>query len=206
MLKIMNKEIDLDKSAVLDDRLILGEHFDSKWNVHGGEWWVEKEWLTGKNETGSAMLLSRGDYPGDVMLECEARTVLPSTHDIDLMWNASWDKEKNERGTAYVVGIQGWWEGKAGFEKSPEYRLAATTPLFNFHPGQIYQVLVGSIEGHCFLFLDGKLIIEMKDPDPIDSQKHAKIGLEVYSSHIQIRNLKVRQIAWRSMESSYEPE
>lgn len=205
MLNILNKEIDLDKSALLDDQLTIGELFDRKWNVQSGEWRVEGDWLTGKKQTGSGLLLSRDDYPGDVMIECEARTVLPSTHDIDFMWNATWDMEKEGR-TAYIVGIQGWMEGKAGFEKLPDYRLVATTPLFNFQPGHLYHVMVGSIQGHCFLFLDGKLIIEMTDPNPIDSQKHAKIGLEVYGSHIQIRNLKVRQIAWRPRHMSYTPE
>jgi hypothetical protein len=70
------------------------------------------------------------------MIECEARTVLPSTHDIDFMWNATWDKEKEGR-TAYIVGIQGWMEGKAGFEKLPDYRLVATAPLFHFQPGHL---------------------------------------------------------------------
>lgn len=205
MLKLLNKEIDLDKSVVLDDQLTREEHFDRKWSVQSGEWRVEGEWLTGKKQAGSGLLLSRDDYPGDVMIECEARTVLPSSHDIDFMWNATWGEEQEGR-TAYIVGIQGWMEGKAGFEKLPGYGLVAMTPLFNFQPGQIYHVMVGSIKGHCFLFLDGKLIIEMTDPNPIDSQKHAKIGLEVYGSHIQFRHLKVRQIAWRSRKMSYAPE
>lgn len=205
MLNILNKEIDLVKSVVLDDQLALGEHFDKKWSVQSGEWRVEDGWLSGKKQIGSGLLLSRNDYPGDVMIECEARTVLPSTHDIDFMWNATWAEEKEGR-TAYIVGIQGWMEGKAGFEKLPDYRLVATTPLLNFQPGHLYHVMVGSIQGHCFLFLDGKLIIEMMDPSPIDSRIHAKIGLEVYGSHVQIRNLKVRQVAWRPRQMTYTPE
>ena len=57
-----------------------------------------------------------------------AQTVLPSTHDIDVMWNLSWNEAENLRGVAYVAGIQGWWDGKVGIEKSPEYKLVATAP------------------------------------------------------------------------------
>lgn len=74
------------------------------------------------------------------MMDFEARTVVPCTHDIDVMWNGSWDAAKGERGTAYVAGLEGWRQGKAGIEKSPDYKLTACTPLFDFEPGKTYHV------------------------------------------------------------------
>ena len=50
------------------------------------------------------------------MLDFEARTIPPCTHDINCMWSGSWDYETNTRALAYVAGLEGWWDGKVGFE------------------------------------------------------------------------------------------
>lgn len=68
------------------------------------------------------------------MLDFEARTIPPCTHDINCMWSGSWDYETNTRALAYVAGLEGWWDGKVGFEKSPEYRLNCGTQTLNFEP------------------------------------------------------------------------
>lgn len=204
MLNIMKKEIDVEKSQILFDSPFTIENVAKDWKVFGGQWKVEDGWLTGKNpENCPGMIICNIDFPGNVLLDFEARTVLPSTHDIDVMWNGGWNEEKNERDIAYVAGLQGWWEGKVGIEKSPEYKLNVTTQLFDFVPGRTYHVQCGSIDGHCFVFVDEKLIIELTDPEPIDAQKYAKVGFEAYCSFIQVKNLKIRQIHWNHRELSY---
>ena len=52
------------------------------------------------------------------------------------------------------------------------------TPLFNFEPGKIYKMQAGSINGHCFILADWKLLLEAMDPNPIDNQKYTKVGFE----------------------------
>jgi len=207
MLHLMKKEIDLENSPILYEEIPTEENFQRDWNIYNGNWWVEEGWIAGKNPNNyPSMIVSKENFPGNVMVEFEARTVLPSTHDINFMWNGSWNKEKNERATAYVVGLQGWWEGKVGFEKSPDYKLNVATQLFNFEPGKTYHIMGGSIDGHCFVFIDSKLALEVTDPDPIDSEKNVKVGFEAYCSHIQIRNIKIRQINWNPLTLSYTPE
>lgn len=203
----MRKVIDLENSPVIYDEVITEEVFHRDWNAYHGSWWIEQGWLTGKNPNNyPAMVVSKKDFPGNVIVEFEARTVLPSTHDINFMWCGSWNEEKNERDVAYVAGLQGWWEGKVGFEKSPDYKLNVATQLFNFEPGKTYHIMGGSIDGHCFVLIDGKLALEITDPDPIDSEKYAKVGFEAYCSHIQIKNIKIRQISWKPNMLNYEPE
>jgi hypothetical protein len=206
-LRIIRKHMDLDHSRLLYDRPIQPDTLETDYRIYGGRWGVVDGWLTGQNPLNApGMVFLKGDYPGNVLVDFEARTVLPCTHDIDVMWNGSWDEAKNARGLAYVAGLQGWWEGKVGIEKSPEYLLNAATPLFPFQPGQVYHIQAGSIDGHCFVFADGKLLLEVTDPDPIDNQKYTQIGFEAYCSHIQIRNVKVWQLAWQPVEMHYDPE
>ena len=207
MYRIMGKEIDIENSKILFDKPITKENFADLCKVYTGEWYIDNGWLTGKNPGNfPGMVFLNGDYPGNVLVEFEARTVLPSSHDINFMWNGSWDETKNERGTAYVAGLQGWWEGKVGIEKSPDYKLNAATPLFRFDSGCIYRIMGGSIDGHCFIFVDGNLALEVTDPDPIDSQRFTKVGFEAYCSFIQIRNIKVRSISWHPISLKYSPE
>ncbi len=207
MLEIMGKTIDLEKSKILFNEPIAANTFADQWIIHGGDWRVQDEWLTGKNPGNFAgMIFLNGDYPGNVLVDFEARTVLPCTHDIDFMWNGSWDDARKQRGPAYIAGVEGWWDGKVGIEKSPDYKLTAVTPLFDFDPGRTCRIQGGSIDGHCFIFVNGRLALEMTDPNPIDSRKFTQVGFEAYCSHVQIRNVKVMRIAWQPCARKYEPE
>ena len=206
-MHIMRKLIHLDRSELLCSATITPDSLRTDWRIYGGAWNVEDGWLTGKNpDNCPGMIIHRDDFPGNVMVDFEARTVLPCTHDIDFMWNGSWDEATDQRGLAYVGGLEGWWGGKVGIEKSPEYKLNALTPLFSFEPGRSYHIQGGSIDGHCFVFVDGRLALELTDPDPIDSARYAKIGFEAYCSHIQIRNIKIWRLAWEPVDASYIPE
>lgn len=203
----MKKLIRVDRSPILFDRPFGPDSLSTDWQVRGGEWWVDGDWLTGRNPGNfPGMVTSREDFFGNVILEFEARTVPPCTHDINCMWNGSWDEETNTRGLAYIAGLQGWWEGKIGFEKSPEYKLNAANPTFQFEPGRTYGIRAGSVEGHVFVFVDGCLILEVTDPTPIDTSRCGMIGFEAYCSWIQIRRPVVRRIVWEERELSYVPE
>ena len=203
----MRKEIDFGNSPVLDIPKLTREELLINWNIHNSEWWIEDGWLTGKNpENAPGMAILKKDFPGNVMVEFEARTVSPSTHDINVMWNGEWVDSLNHRGTAYVAGVEGWWEGKVGLEKSPEYKLTAASPLFEFDPGETYKILAGSIDGHMFVFIDNRLVLELTDPDPIDNNIYTKAGFEAYCSFIQVRNIIVRKIKWEKTDMKYAPE
>jgi hypothetical protein len=206
-MKIMKKKILLEDSKVLYDRPFSEVSFQEDWKVCTGEWWLEDEWLTGKNPGNfPGMIIAKQDFTGNVLVDFLARTMPPCTHDINFMWNGSWDEEKNQRDVAYVAGLEGWWTGKVGIEKSPEYILNAGTPLYDFEPGKTYHIQGGSIDGHCFVFVDGKLLLEITDPQPIDSAKYTKVGFEAYCSYIQIKDVKIRQIKWEPNIISYVPE
>ncbi|MBL7110509.1 MAG: hypothetical protein ISS19_01030 [Bacteroidales bacterium] len=206
-LKLMKKEILLSSCPVLFDEELTAESLKQNWTVHHSEWWVEDGWLHGANPGNHpGMVIHNNDFPGNVLVEFDAATVAPSTHDINVMWNGEWLNDVDQRGMAYVAGLQGWWTGKVGIEKSPEYKFMVGTPLLDFQPGKLYHIIAGSIDGHCFIFANGQLLLEAMDPDPIDNQKYTKVGLEAYCSHIKVSNFRIRQIKWKPVEMKYEPE
>ena len=207
VIELMKKQILLDSSPVLYNSPVDTEEFATNWTVHHSEWSVDNGWLVGENRGNwPGMAILKKDFPGNVLVEFEARTVLPSSHDINVMWNGEWLAETDQRGTAYVAGLQGWWTGKVGIEKSNDYKFMVGTPLFGFAPGKIYTIQAGSIDGHCFILANGKLLLEAMDPDPIDNKKYTKVGFEAYSSKIKIRNIVIRQINWKPVEMKYDPE
>lgn len=206
-MKLMQKKINYNDSKILYNKAVSEEMLTQDFDIKTGSWSVQDGWIIGKNPLNNpGMIVSKADYFGNIMLEFTAATILPCTHDINAMWNGSWDDETNTRGLAYVAGLQGWWNGKVGFEKSPEYKLKAGTPLFGFEPGKEYHILMGSIDGHAFVFADGKLLLEAFDPDPIDNTKYGKIGFEAYCAQIRVKDICVRQIAYEDVPEKYEPE
>jgi hypothetical protein len=203
----MKKRIDINSCPILYEKEVTPESLSEEWTIHHSDWKVEDGWLIGENSGNwPGMAVMNQDFPGNVLIEFEAQTILPSTHDINVMWNGEWLEDTDQRGIAYVAGLQGWWTGKVGIEKSNDYKFMVGTPLFNFEPAKLYKIYAGSIDGHCFIFANGQLLLEAMDPDPIDNQKYTKLGFEAYSSKIKIKNIVIRQIVWELVEMKYEAE
>ena len=203
MLKLMRKMLDIAGSEVLWDFDADG-NFERDWRGYSGDWSRQDGWLTGYNpHNAPGVLLSRRTFPDNILLDFEAATIPPSDHDIDWMWNARWDEGANARGQAYVGGFQGWWDGKIGIEKSPAYTLTATAPAPGFVPGQVYHILSGNFGGHCFAAVDGRLAIELTDPEHETHSSGGHIGFEAYASHIRIRRVRVLRAAWTPVEDTY---
>lgn len=204
---LMKKKILVNDSEILFHRENFKPEDLSYFDIHHSEWDIVNGWLEGKNPGNHpGMAILKQEFKGNILVEFEAQTIAPSTHDINVMWNGEWIDSLDQRGIAYVAGLEGWWTGKVGIEKSPAYTFMLGTSLFNFEPGKIYKIQAGSIEGHCFILADGVLLLEGMDPDPVDHQKYNKVGFEAYSSHIRLRNVTIRRIRWEPVDMFYEPE
>ena len=180
---------------------------EEDYEVKSGRWYAEDGWAVGKNhDCCPGMLVSKKDYFGNNMLEVTVKMVAPSTHDINIMINGSWDLEKDQRDIAYVTGIEAFWHGNVGFEKSPEYKLTAATQLLEFDPEKEYKMQFGNIDGKIFVLVDGKLCLEITDPDPIDTSKYGKIGFEAYSSWWKFKDVKVKKLKYEKITEKYVPE
>ena len=204
MLYLFGKVIDLENSKL---------HYQSDFSIDdlsdceiaSGEWRVNDGWLEGKMEkSAGGLIYTNQSFNFDIVMDFEGRTVPPSCNDLNFSWNTEgWNYEGDDAGIGYIAGIGGWYDNKTGIEHYPECKVHSLTQAFQLESGRLYHIQAGSIGNHCFMFVDGKPVIEMFDPAPIDPQKYGRVGLGVYSSHVQFRNLKVYQANWQSREQSY---
>ena len=208
MQSVMNRKIIVNKSKILYDREFTEESLKEDWDVTGGEWWVEKGVLNGRfRGNGGGILYSKKNYAGNVMLDFYGRTVAPCNNDLNFTWcSEGWDYGKNDAGISYIAGLQGWWEGKAGIERYPDFKVQAKTSILDFTPGEFYHIQAGIMEGVCFIFVNGNLVIEMTDPNPIDSNKYGKVGLGTYCSFNQYKNLRILSPAFEKVKFEYSPQ
>ena len=206
-MQLMKKIIDPDTMEILYDAPFTKENFARDFEIRDGNWYVEDGWLIGESRKNFAsMAILKENFFGPVCLDFYAKVLPPCTHDINCMWSGSWNEETNTRDIAYVAGIGGWWDGKIGFEKSPEYKLNCGTKMFQFEPGKVYHMQCGSIGGHVFVIVDGQLAIEATDPDPIDQSKFGRIGFEAYCTRVASTNFKIRRASYTEENTAYIPE
>ena len=207
MIHLMHKCIDPEAMPILYETPFTPESFAKDFEVRDGQWRVEDGWLIGESRRNFAsMAIMKRPFFGPVCLDFRAKVLPPCTHDVNCMWSGSWDEATNTRALAYVAGIGGWWDGKVGFEKSPEYKLNCGTKLMDFRPGTVYHVQCGSIGGHVFVIVDGCLAIEATDPDPIDQEKYGRVGFEAYCTRIAVTDFKIRRAVWEDIREEYEVE
>lgn len=208
VIRLIGIEVDVDASEVLyRAEEIDGSFLTEDAEVMGGDWYVEDGWLVGKHgECSPGMVVMKPDFFGDIMVEFEAEMVAPSTHDINVMIHGSWNREKNERDVAYVTGLEGFWRGSVGFEKSPDYKMFLATSLLDFEPAQTYTVRFGNVGERLFVTVNGRTALEINDPDPIDRMKYGKIGFEAFASWWRLKNLCVRRLKSTRFGEEYIPE
>ena len=208
MLKLAFFDVDLKNSQLLHQVSAFDDAaFQENFLVKSGTWYTENGWVVGKNpQMNPGMIISRKDFFGNVMVEITAKMVAPATHDINVMINGEWDEERDCRGNAYVAGVEAFWHGNVGFEKSPEYKLTAATPLFDFDPAVEHTFKMGNVDGKIFVLVDDMLCLEIADPDPLDAEKYGKIGFEAYSSWWKFRDLKVYKLKYEKIQEYYNPE
>ena len=206
-IRLMKHIVDTEKGEILYDKPITEKSIAEDFEIKGGKWYVEDGWLIGENRDNfAAMIMSKGEYFGNVLIEFDSATVFPATRDINVTFHGSWDEEKNIRDIAYVFGIEGWYQGYVGFEKSPDLKFEVNTKLFAYTPGKTYHITVGNIGNVVFMAIDGVLALEVRDPDPIDINQYGRIGFEAFCTRVKYKNLKIRKLESKEDFSLYEPE
>lgn len=208
IIVLVGTNIYLDKSEVVYDQKDFTEEILKRdFDIKTGEWYVEDGWVVGKNpESNPGMIVSKEDYLGDVMMEVTAKMVEPSTHDINLMLHGEWHDDTNKRGNAYVTGLEAFWHGHIGFEKSPEYKLVVAAGKKDFDPEKEYRIRFGNVGPIIFTYIDGDLGLLVRDPNPLDINKYGKIGFEAFASWWKFKDLKVYKLESEYVGEKYHSE
>ena len=116
-----------------------------------------------------------------------------------------WDDKTDYLGTSYVCGLNGWYEHKSGIERNIGYgsNLYSTTSSYHYKPGTEVRMTAGSIGGHTFMVVDDILVSELIDPQPITG---GHVGFSAYCTKLKIKDIEVREIAWKPRTQLYDPE
>ena len=200
------KTIDLNQCEVLYNRPFSETSLQEDFEAASGHWYIDTDgWLTGiYRENGGGLIYSKKSYDCDTIMEFDAKTVPPCCNDLNFVFKTcGWDYAKNDADRGYIAGLGGWWADKTGIEKYPSCLPRALTPLFPLEAGKEYHIVAGSIDGHCFIFVDGQLIIEMTDPTPEDFADCGRIGFGTYASHIKYTNFTLYKAYYEYRELSY---
>lgn len=198
---LMGKKLDLANSETIFQTDF--KDLDNWRKIGDVNWEISCNSLIGGKigETTHGQILYGEKFPGDVVMEFDAQTVMPSDHDIIWWWRT--EIKKDSWGKGYLGALAGWWRNKTGIEKSPDFKLSATTPLFDFVPGKKHHIVSGSINGHCFIFADGKLIIEVNDPAPLPREHAGHVGFGVFQSCVKYENLRIYSPKWEKFSEEY---
>lgn len=190
---ILGRSIDVERSRVLYDRPFTAASLAEDFETGPGEWRVEDGWLSGRRlaEAGG-FVFSRARYPGDLLLRFTAALVPPCDHDLNFCFRSEgWDDAAGDAGRAYIGGLSAWYAGKSGIERYPATEVQAMTSLLRIEPGRPVRVETGILGDRLFLYVDGRLVLDLRDPAPLADPACARIGLGVYFSEARFRDLSV---------------
>ncbi len=206
-IKLLGKKIIVDKSPVLFSYQ-PGEDWLEYWVPKSGDWRYENGYLIGEEKGNfGGILFSKEAFEEDVMFSFTIGTVLPATRDVNAVFCAKWDEEKDYLGDSYVCGLNGWYEHKSGLERNIGYgegsNLYSTTSLYNYVPGTEVRMTAGAINGHTFMVVDDVLVSELMDPSPIHG---GHVGFSAYCTKLKIKDIEIRKIHWEEFPQEYDPE
>ena len=206
----MGKNINVAESELLLTADFSSETFnrdewieinDASWEVNDNT--LEGKWIEGKNFN-HGQLFSKKTFKGDILMEFDAQTILPSDHDIIWWWGVKLNAEQSTWEHGYLGALGGWFTNKAGVEKlDGKDAYMALTPLFKLAAGRKYKIQCGMVDSTVFLFVDGQLIVEFIDPTPLVQETPGHIGFGLYQSQIKIGNLKVYKPEWDKIPCVY---
>jgi hypothetical protein len=209
-LEVMGKKINIAQSE-----LLLQEDFssakinrdawielnDASWEVNNHA--LEGKWTEGK-KANHGQIFTKQTFTGDVLMEFDAATILPSNHDIIWWWGVKLNADKTSWVDGYLAALGGWFSNKAGVEKlEGDDAYMALSPLFKLEAGKTYKIHCGMVDGTVFLFADGQLIMEFLDPKPLAQEIPGHIGFGLYQSQVKFGNLKVYKPQWEQVTCSY---
>ena len=206
-IKLVGKKIIADKCKTLI-HYDPDERFTDIFEIKAGIWSYENGYLIGReNGNKGGILYTRQSFDKPVMISFTAASVLPATRDVNAVFCAEWDDERNDLGDAYVCGVGGWYDNKAGLErnvKGDNCSFRSLTAAYNYRAGKEIRLTCGAIDGNLFMVIDDVLVAEYVDKvNPLTS---GHIGFSPYCTILKIKDIDVKEIYYEKVKEGYKPE
>ena len=206
-LVLLGKKIIVDKSKIIYNKKI-DETWQEDWKIMGGEWSRKGDCLVGiERGNKGGILLYKEYFKKNVMMSFTVKTQLPATRDLNAVFYTKWSKERDYLDDCYVCGLNGWYENKSGIEKQKGDKMAfcaLSATAVEYEPGTEIRMTIGGIDGHIFMFVNDKLISEIRDYD--EPLTEGYFGFSPYCTILEIKDIEIREIYYESFAQRYEPE
>lgn len=199
-IRLLEKHVDLSNSEILKE---FKSFITEDWIVVGKpKWEVAKTSIIGGPEKDThGQIFYKTSYPGDIVMEFDARLIAPSDHDI--IWWYRTSLESKPWGRGYLACLGGWYRNLAGIESVPDFALSIISDSCRIKSGQWYHIVSGAVGNHHFIEVDGAVVLELLDPNPLPDNHRGHFGFGVYQSHAEYRNLVVYKPEWKKVEEKY---
>jgi hypothetical protein len=159
----------------------------------GGNWRIENGELHVKGAENHPLWLLR-TLPRDLRVEFDARSESPEGDiKVELFGDgASHATGDTYTATSYVVVFGGWNNSKnvlARMDEHGEDRVVGKPR--KVEPGTTYRFRIERIGGTLTVWVDGELLLQMDDPEPLEGRGHDHFGFNNWQSELWFDNLKV---------------
>lgn len=171
------------------ERAELGKHYKRT----GGNWRIENGELHVQGAKNHPLWLLR-TLPRDVRVELDARSMSESG-DIKLEIfgdGASRATADTYTATGYVVIFGGWNNSKNVLARMDEHgpdRVVGKAR--RVEPGRDYRFRIERIGGTLTVWVDGDVLLQIDDPEPLQGRGHDHFGFNNWQSDLWFDNLKV---------------
>lgn len=162
--------------------------------VEAGSWSIHDGVLCGRIEGDKpAVLWLAPAIAGDHMLAFRAHTVPPCRNDINCYWEGSGRILGPGDITCTIAGVGGWFHGLTGIERHPEGGRRATARLFAIEPSRGYEIVAGRRGGSDFLFVDGRLAMQLDDPQA-QRRSESRVALATWDGHVHFERVSLHRL------------
>ncbi len=178
-------------SGFFDDfeRAQLGSDYERT----GGNWRIDGGELHVKGAKNHPLWLLR-TLPRDVQVELDVRSE-SSDGDIKVEIfgdGASYAKRERYEASGYVVIFGGWNNSKNVLARMDEHGADRVVgPPRRVEPGRTYHFRITRVGGILRVEVDGELLLEMDDPEPLQGRGHDHFGFNNWQSDLWFDNLEL---------------
>jgi hypothetical protein len=198
------RELETIKQRLAGGEVVFADEFRGE--ALGDEWTAEEgTWKTcraagqdGQGVIGTpgakypdSFLWTKRSFSGDIVVEFEAQCVSDPANDINFVICGKSPNYPPPEAKLYLFGLGGWGNTRSGVERAPDYKWKALTAKFTIQSKKSYRITAARLGATFYLFVDGELIIEARDPDPLPAE--GQFGFHVFKSTVCFRNLKIRK-------------